>query len=489
MGITHVLLWTVGPALEYHTLMRDTLEGVAWGFMWQWGYDKHPPLAAWLSAASFELAGNWGVFFAAQLCVLAAFWAVWKLASEVLDPWPAVLAALLLEGLYYYNASSIVLNPNVVMLPTWAMLGWLTFKTFLRPTTLSWALVGACAALALLAKYESSIVILTLLGALLSTGQGRRALKHRGFVVALVVVVGLLLPHLVWLASHHYLPVHYALGYTGLGSGLISHTDVRHFYLAPPLQFFFEQLAACAPVVLIWGSLVVRNSHAVRLEPEVRRFIHWLAFAPLALLLALAVALHAQPVTRWGFPLFTWLGVYLLALRAPSLTSRKWGALLATLILLQAALFAASWVSDRVLPHWTQRAPHSGFDPAPELAALITDEWHVRMRSKLPYVAGSERFLVSGVCTYSKDRPQPFFEWAESENPWLEPANLAHKGMAIVGRSASPDQDAVLLQEMSRRYPTLTGAHPVILRYPDHSYLAPARYWVAYVPPTADPVR
>ena len=54
----HVLAWTIGPALMYSSVPRDTLEGITWGQMWQWGYEKHPPLAAWISALFTQVGGE-----------------------------------------------------------------------------------------------------------------------------------------------------------------------------------------------------------------------------------------------------------------------------------------------------------------------------------------------------------------------------------------------------------------------------------------------
>jgi 4-amino-4-deoxy-L-arabinose transferase-like glycosyltransferase len=484
LALGHVLLWTTIPALLYHSLPHDTLEGIAWGRMWEWGYDKHPPLAAWLTAAAFDVLGAWGVFLAAQLCVLGALWGVWRLARELLEPWPAVLAVALLEGVYYYNSASLTLNPNVVMLPAWALLAWLAFRVQARPTLVRWTWVGVASGIALLAKYESAALVAAIVAGMLSTPEGRRALRHPGLAAAFAAGALILLPHLAWLAQHDFLPLQYVLGYTG-ANGVAFERDVQAVRaVPPPVLFLIEQMAAAIPTVGLWLLLLLLGG-GVRpaLQSSTRRLLAWLAFGPLALLLAATAVLQAQLVARWGFPLFTGLTVFLLAWRTPRLDARA-GVVTATAVLgLHAALLSGQWAVIDLVPQHTGAPPYSIADPTPELAAHITEGWHARMRSKLPFVAGS-RFLAAGICAYSPDAPRPFFDLRAATNPWLHGDEPARRGMALVARSASPEQDARLAAELAQRYPALLDAHPVSLEYAGHPELPAARYWVAYLPPS-----
>jgi 4-amino-4-deoxy-L-arabinose transferase-like glycosyltransferase len=483
LATAHVLLWTAIPAGLYHSLPRDTLEGIAWGRMWEWGYDKHPPLAAWISAAAFDLLGEWGVFLAAQLCVLGALWGVWRLAREVLEPWPAVLAVALLEGVYYYNAASLTLNPNVVMLPAWALLGWLVLRTQAAPSIARWALVGAVTGVSLLAKHESGVLIAALALGLLCTPDGRRALRHRGLAAAAVTGTLVVLPHLAWLVHHDFLPLQYLLGYTGAGAGAFERDVQAVRAVPPPVLFLLEQLGAATPTVAIWALLILRGgSHRRSLPSSTWRLLAWLAVGPLALLIGAAALMHAQLVARWGFPLFTGLTVFLLAWRTPRLDARTGVVAAAAVLAIHFALLTGQWAVIELLPRQTGAPPYSIADPTPELAAHVTDGWHARMRSKLPFVAGS-RFLAAGICTYSPDAPRPFFDLRPATNPWLQVDEPARRGMAIVARSASPEQDAQLAAQMRAKYHTLFDDHAVTLEYAGHPQLAPARYWVAYVPP------
>ncbi len=150
----HLVIWVLVPSLMYHNLPHDTLEAIAWGNMWLAGYDKHPPLAPWLSALASDLGGTvgWPVFVLSQFSVLVCFWAVWRVALRMVDPWLALVSVVLLEGINYYNLAAFNYNPNVAMLPTWGLLSLAFYRALTRQNLWNWGLVGLCAALAFLAK-------------------------------------------------------------------------------------------------------------------------------------------------------------------------------------------------------------------------------------------------------------------------------------------------------------------------------------------------
>ena len=119
--VAHVLLWTLLPAVLAFNLPLDTLEALTWGREWQAGYYKHPPTSAWLAELFRWGSLDWPLFLLSQLAIAAALWAAWELARDVLSPWMALVAVLALEGVNYYNLTSLEFNANVVQYPCWAI--------------------------------------------------------------------------------------------------------------------------------------------------------------------------------------------------------------------------------------------------------------------------------------------------------------------------------------------------------------------------------
>jgi len=120
--LLHIVVWTLIPAITRGNPPFDSVEGVAWGNQWQWGYDKHPFLAPWITAITVRIfhAVDWPIYFLGACSIAIAFIAVWKLASKCLPPLHALCSVMILEGIYYHNIAASQFNPNVLMVPLWA---------------------------------------------------------------------------------------------------------------------------------------------------------------------------------------------------------------------------------------------------------------------------------------------------------------------------------------------------------------------------------
>lgn len=495
----HVLAWTIGPALMYSSVPRDTLEGITWGQMWQWGYEKHPPLAAWISALFTQVGGvvGWPVFLAAQLCVVLSLWAVWQLARSVLTPWAALAAAVLLDGVYYYNIGSLTLNPNIVMLPTWAMLTLAVYRVIEAPSARRWLAIGCWAGLAMLAKYESAILILVLVAAGASSPRGRAVLRQPGLWLAVAAGVVVTLPNVIWVVRHDFMPIHYALGNMALEATQGAQGPIGKFAAYPAwLEFGVEQMLACLPAALLYiawfklpGSLRRAATEPVTtpLAQEVwrTRFIAIVTWGALILTMLLAASTSIQLIARWGFPFFNLLGVWLLLRLRPRLTRARFVGFATSIAALQLALLAGSYWTIFVHPHQSGLPPYSITYPNTTLANTVTTQWHARYGRPLKIVAG-DRWLVAGVCAYSPDRPYAFFDWLDEWNPWISKKDLTINGAVmvhVIGPDAAGEQG--FMDSLHARYPALTGDQIVSLPHLSAAPLAPVKFWIGFLPPEA----
>ena len=46
--LLHLIVWTLIPTLTNNNLPLDTIEALAWGSNLDWGFNKHPPMSAFL---------------------------------------------------------------------------------------------------------------------------------------------------------------------------------------------------------------------------------------------------------------------------------------------------------------------------------------------------------------------------------------------------------------------------------------------------------
>ena len=124
-------------------------------------------------------------------------------------------------------------------------------------------------------------------------------------VVALIVAA----PHLLWLVANDFLPFAYA--------------DARalHFkgpldYVTRPPKFLLSQLGFLVPSLLIAAPYLRRDVKAAEgaaysADAFDRRIVTLLAFGPVATVVALSLVTGRDTVPLWGYPLWLFLGLWI----------------------------------------------------------------------------------------------------------------------------------------------------------------------------------
>ena len=153
---THVIVWTLIPSISNQNLPLDTIEALAWGSNLDWGYNKHPPLSAFIVEFFFSIFGaqDWAYYFLSQLFVVISFYIIFIFSKDFFkDKIFCLISILLLEGIYFYNFTSPEFNVNVCQLPFWALTVYYFWKGIQKNNNISWLLFGIFAALGFLSKY------------------------------------------------------------------------------------------------------------------------------------------------------------------------------------------------------------------------------------------------------------------------------------------------------------------------------------------------
>lgn len=411
-------VWVLVPAFSYGMLPLDTLEAVAWGKEWQWGYYKHPPLGAWLAEAAVQLGAGQleAVYLLAQLVLVGTFIYVWKIARLYLDPARAVMATALLAGSYFHSVLIPNFNMNTLQLPLWAGLAYHLLR-ILDGERRHWWAFALLAALAMLAKYSSALILLTCGAILITTSNGRRALRCREFWLAGLLGALLLAPHVAWLIESDLLPIRYFAGFQAQGETHIPG------HLLEPLRFAVGSLLSlllCLPLFL----LVYRRKGDTAEIDKNTVILLALFLGPLLLTMLYGVYSGSRLKSTWAFPFYSLAGVLLFRL----LPSRADGAALlrftmglaATCLLVLGLHLAYKGGSDR---------SKTGFD-GESLALSISEAWHSRYATALPMVA-SNHVLSAIVAAYAPDRPAMLIDGDFAKSPWLQPSDLQHGGVVV----------------------------------------------------------
>jgi len=152
----HLFIWTLIPSISNNNLPLDTIEALAWGSNLDWGFNKHPPLSAFVVEVFYQIFGNqdWAYYFLSQLFVISAFFIVWTFSKDFFqNQTHSLISVLLLEGIYFYNFTTPEFNVNVCQLPFWALTVLYCWRGFKDNKTSDWLLFGLFAALGVLSKY------------------------------------------------------------------------------------------------------------------------------------------------------------------------------------------------------------------------------------------------------------------------------------------------------------------------------------------------
>src|SRR5882757_8046182 len=194
-------LWLMVALLLYRSPPGDLAMVLAYGREYQVGTGLGPPLAFWLADIAFRAAGNhmFGVYLLAQLCSIVTLWTLYLLARAIVGGQQAVLAVLLTMTVLAFSSPGVEFGPLVLARPLWALLllhSWQLIGQNRRNAWFAWSIE---AGLLLLTTSAAIGLLLLVVGFALATVRGRRVLMSFDPLYALLVIIVLVLPCLIWL--------------------------------------------------------------------------------------------------------------------------------------------------------------------------------------------------------------------------------------------------------------------------------------------------
>ena len=426
----HAAVWTALPALIYPNLPLDLIEALMYGREWQLGYDKLPPLPWWLVQAAYVTIGHdFAYYLLAEIAVCAAFALVYAAARPLVGGVGALVSVLIVDGLHYVNYTAAKFNHDVVQLPFWALAGF-AYRRALRERLLSdWLLLGLALGLSLWAKYFVVVLAAPMVLFALIDRDARQVLLTPGPYIAVAVALIAVSPHLVWLIKTDFLPLAYAEHRAILSRGWYDH--LWHPFEFGISQFFFliPSLLIAAP--MFWPRPGASEPRAAQSADAFdRRIVTWLAFGPLATVLAMGVVSGRGAVAMWGYPLFLFLGLWLVLTARRTLEGARLARILTTWAIVFACLSAAFYINYDVLPRFDHRY-RAVFFPGGSLGREITQRYHAIAGKKLAYVVGT-MWDGGNLAHYSPDQPRVLVDGEPERAPWIDLDDLRRRGGVVV---------------------------------------------------------
>jgi len=429
----HFVVWTALPALLYANLPLDLIEALVYGREWQLGYDKLPPLPWWLIEAVHRTFGADIAYYAtAQATVVVAFALVFALARPLVGATGALIAVLITDGQHYFQYTAVKFNHDVIQLPFWALAGYAFHAALRRGGLGNWCLLGLAMGGALWAKYFVVVLAVPYVLFMLFDREARRAFATPGPWLALCVALAVAAPHIVWLYQSDFLPFAYA-----------SHraTPVRGWFdhMLHPAVFLGSQIFFLLPSFLIAAAMFwPAEGKKSLVRPPDRRIVTLLAFGPALTMIAITAVTGRGAVAMWGYPLWLFLGLWLVMAARVSLDAARLTRIIGAWAIVFTIFVAAFIVNYLVLPPLDHRYRAVLF-PGDRLGEMLTARFHDATGMPLRYVIGS-MWDGGNLAHYSPDQPQVLIDGSPARATWIDLDNLRDKGAVLVWTQSDPRQ-------------------------------------------------
>jgi 4-amino-4-deoxy-L-arabinose transferase-like glycosyltransferase len=301
--------------LDHH---GDMAENYAWGMLWQWGYFKHPPFFGWVTAAWFSVfpRENWAYYLLSSVNAAAVLLIVWRIAARYGNAWFAVLVVCLAIVMPPISFLGVNYNANAAMTPVWAGIFLFYLRGMETRKLTDAAILGLLAAISILTKYHSAVLLVALFVHAVLDRDVRPILFSRFGLVVLAVFCVVLTPHLVWLVSNDFLPIGYAE--KRAGAGIATFLYFAGLLIVSPL--FYAALSMLFALMMRdrkdgFDRIPLDGLKALTSDAKGRALIAY-AIGPMILTIGLAAIMKAEISAVWGIPFYPAFAI-ILALLVP----------------------------------------------------------------------------------------------------------------------------------------------------------------------------
>ena len=389
----HLFVWTVVPALTNNNLPLDTIEALAWGSNLDWGFDKHPPMSAFLAEIFYQVFGSkdWAYYLLSQICIIVSFVVVFKLAEDFFkNKVFCLLSILLLEGIYFYNFTTPEFNVNVCLIPFWALTVLYLWKGFKNNKIIDWLLAGLFAGFGFLSKYLFIYLGLAMDIFLLYMIY-KKKLDYK-CIISLVPFFIVFLPHLIWLTENNYITITYGLHRTGAEDpNILNH--IKH-----PLIFLAKQIGILIPFFLMLLFLKSKLKFKLNFKDDKLLFLLAINIAPIVLVFLTSMFMGVKIRTMWMTPFYLFLGVLVIYVFQSKINLNKLKDFTSVFIILFIfSPFAYAYVS---ITEDDKRTDYAG----KEIAEKVQSLWNQDFDEPINVVLGNE-WNAGNLSYHLKSRP------------------------------------------------------------------------------------
>ncbi|MBP6056396.1 MAG: glycosyltransferase family 39 protein [Candidatus Fonsibacter sp.] len=409
----HLIIWTIVPYYSNKNLPLDVIEALAWGQDFDLGYNKHPPLSAWIPGLLFKIFGNkdWIYYLLSQVFIVISFIFLWKLSSFFLKKnYQILLSVLTIEGIAFFTFETPQFNVNICQIPLWIGTVYFFFKSIKKNKITDWIFLGVFSALGFLTKYIFAYLLISLFFYLVFIFLIKKKINFNS-LYALLTFFLITLPHFQWLIQNDFTTIYYAVKRGGLNEFNI------YNHLLNPLKFLTSQIAISLPFLLLGYFLIKKIKIKLPFNNEKFIFLIFSFILPFFLILITSIISGSRIRTMWMIPFYSLIGVFFIFLYQDQINLKKLKKFYIILIIF--LVISPTLYSLRSI----YKDSRTGYE-GKKIALQIEKEWKTISKEKISNVGFSEWY--AGNLSYQlSNRPKVFLE--ENNNFYKKPAVIIAK--------------------------------------------------------------
>ena len=305
--IVHFLVW-VSVSLIRVVLPADSLEGIWWGSLLDFGSPKHPPLAAWITYFAYlPFKSDISIYVLSQLFIVGGFIYTYRLAKNFLDSNKSMLSVIVLEGcwIYSYVTGYYGFNPDVVLMLTLPMITFYFYECMKNNKGSDWLKLGVMVGLSLLNKYQT---ILLVAGMAIWAGIFYpKTYKNKFFYLSVLIAGLIFMPHILWLIKYDFFTILYYDRELNLING--------YNHITSPLMFLGMQVVCIIGTLVIYSLFRLITKQKLEFTKEYNKKEFWflliLTFVPCIIHTLIGLYYGSDVRPRWGYVFWYMLGIML----------------------------------------------------------------------------------------------------------------------------------------------------------------------------------
>ncbi len=471
--IIHLIVWSC-IGLIRTVLPTDSLEGIYWGSLHDFGTPKHPPLAGWITYITYTVfKTDFSIYLLSQAFIILGFIYIYKLARCFLDETKSILSVTLLEGCwcYTYVTGYYGFNPDVILLGLLPLLTYYFYKCMHEGNGFDWTLLGVIMGFCFLNKYQTVLTLTAM--TIWALFFKREVFKSLKFYWAVLLAFLIFLPHILWLVKYDFFPLLYFDG------ELTAKSWLNH--LTAPLMFIIMQISAIAGSVVLYFFFFLIRKIPVKIRKIDNKQDFWffmlIGFVPLVIHVLMGLFEGGTMRPRWGFEFWYMIGIMLFYFFPCNIEKKDFNFYLKLALFAMVVTFLSLGTLLSVEKNYRSRYP------VPLVLNDINTIWEEQTHSPLKYVGGYIEWTLPLVI-YNKDKIDCLLDTFGYPSPWINQDDFKNSGAFFIDRTYGE-----LLKHIKSAYPDLPedfSFEPVEYRFTlTNAFNQPREYTVYYyiVPP------